>query len=74
LTHLGNFAKAAALLQSLAVRSLMEQAGGLGGGMVMLGGCDVDDAELFMTEVATNSDLHIDYIAGKLTAASNSSL
>lgn len=40
---------------------------------VELGEFDVDDAELFMNAVATNNDLQIDYIAGKLTGYSNSS-
>jgi death-on-curing protein len=33
---------------------------------VDLGDFDVDDAELFVNEVATDGDLQIDYIARKL--------
>jgi death-on-curing protein len=31
-----------------------------------LGGFDVDDAERFMTDVATNGAIEIEFIAGKL--------
>jgi death-on-curing protein len=78
-----NFAKAAALLQSLARNHALVDGNKrtawaaawtflyING--VILGDFDVDDAELFMNEVATNSDLQIDYIARKLPAYSSSS-
>jgi death-on-curing protein len=40
---------------------------------VALGDFDVDDAESFMNDVATNGDLDIDYIAGKLSSYAVSS-
>jgi death-on-curing protein len=78
-----NFAKAAALLQSLARNHALVDGNKrtawaaawtflyING--VELGEFEVDDAELFMNAVATNNDLQIDDIAGKLTAYSNSS-
>jgi death on curing protein len=79
-----DYAKAAALLQSLARNHALVDGNKrtawaaawtfLHINGVMLGEFDVDDAELFMNEVATDSDLQIDYIAGKLTVYSNSSL
>ena len=78
-----NFAKAAALLQSLARNHALVDGNKrtawaaawtflyING--VELGEFDVDDAELFMNAVAMNNDLRIDYIAGKLTGYSNSS-
>ena len=76
------FAKAAALLQSLA-RNHAPVDGNkrtawaaawvflyING--VALGDFDVDDAEAFINDVATNGELEIDHIAGRLTAYSNS--
>jgi death on curing protein len=78
-----DFAKAAALLQSLARNHALVDGNKrtawaaawtfLHINGVILCEFDVDDAELFMNEVATNGDLQIDYIASKLTAYSNSS-
>jgi death on curing protein len=79
-----DFAKAAALLQSLArnhalVDGNKQMAWATAWTFLhingfMLGEFDVDDAESFMNEVATNADLQIDYAASKLTAYANSSL
>ena len=79
-----NLAKAAALLQSLARNHALVDGNKrtawaaawtflyING--VTLGDFDVDDAERFMNEVATNGDVQIDYIARKLTTYANSSL
>jgi death-on-curing protein len=79
-----DFAKAAALLHSLARNHALVDGNKrtawaaawtfLHINGVTLGEFDVDDAELFMNEVATNGDLQIDYVVRKLTAYSNSSL
>ncbi|ABM12451.1 MULTISPECIES: type II toxin-antitoxin system death-on-curing family toxin [Mycolicibacterium] len=73
-----NFTKAAALLQSLARNHAL-----VDGNMPMawaaawiflhingisLGEFDVDDAEVFMNNVAINGDLEIDYVANKLNS------
>lgn len=78
-----HFAKAAALLQSLARNHALVDGNKrtawaaawtflyING--IALGDFDVDDAERFMNEVATNGDVQIDYIARKLTTYSHSS-
>jgi len=40
---------------------------------VALSDFDVDDAEIFMNDVATRSDLDIDYLASKLATYTDSS-
>ncbi len=79
-----NFAKAAALLQSLARNHALVDGNKrtawaaawtflyING--IPLGDFDVDDAERFINEVATNGDLQIDYVARKLATYCNSSL
>jgi death on curing protein len=78
-----NFAKAAALLQSLARNHALVDGNKrtawaaawvflyING--VALGDFDVDDAEEFVTEVATDGELDIAYIAGKLASYALSS-
>jgi len=73
-----NFAKAAALLQSLARNHALVDGNKrtawaaawvflyING--VTLGDFDVDDAEILMNDVATNGELEIGHIAGKLAA------
>lgn len=73
-----DFAKAAALLQSLARNHALVDGNKrtawaaawtflyING--VTLGDFDVDDAEAFMNDVATNGDLDIAYLAGKLAS------
>jgi death-on-curing protein len=73
-----DFAKAAALLQSLARNHAFVDGNKrtawaaawtflyING--VELGDFDVDDAELFMNDVATKGDIDIDYIAAKLSS------
>jgi death-on-curing protein len=73
-----DFAKAAALLQSLARNHALVDGNKrtawaaawtflyING--VALGEFDVDDAEAFMNDVATNGDLDIGYLAGKLAS------
>jgi death-on-curing protein len=73
-----DFAKAAALLQSLARNHAFVDGNKrtawaaawtflyING--VELGDFDVDDAELFMKDVATKGDIDIDYIAAKLSS------
>ena len=78
-----NFAKAAALLQSLARNHALVDGNKrtawaaawtfLYINAVALSDFDVDDAERFMNEAATNGDLQIDYIAHRLATYSNSS-
>jgi death on curing protein len=77
-----NFAKAAALLQSLARNHAFVDGNKrtawaaawtflyING--MPLGDFDVDDAELFMNEVATMGELEIGYIAGKLASYADS--
>ena len=77
------FAKAAALLQTLAHNHALVDGNKptawaaawtfsyING--VALGHVDVDDAELFMNDVATNGDLDIDCIVGKLSSYAVSS-
>jgi death-on-curing protein len=77
------FAKAAALLQSLARNHALIDGNKrtawaaawtflyING--VALGRFDVDDAEAFMNDLATNSDLDIEYIASKLTQYASAS-
>lgn len=72
-----DFAKAAALLQSLArnhalVDGNKRTAWGAAWTFLYINGIelvafDVDDAEIFMNNVATNNDIAIDHIAGKLS-------
>jgi death-on-curing protein len=78
------FAKAAALLQSLARNHALVDGNKrtawaaawtflyING--IALGRFDVDDAEGFMIDVATRGDLDLEYIAGKLTQYSSSPL
>jgi death-on-curing protein len=78
-----SFAKAAALLQSLARNHAFVDGNErtawaaawtflyING--VPLGDFDVDDAESFMNDVATNGQLDIEYIAGKLSSYASSS-
>ena len=78
------FAKAAALLQSLARNHALIDGNKrtawaaawtflyING--ITLGRFDVDDAEAFMIDVATRGDLDLEYIAGKLTRYSSSPL
>lgn len=71
-----DFAKAAALLQSLARNHALVDGNKrtawaaawtfLFINRVELSDFDVDDAEIFMNDVATDNELAIDYIAGKL--------
>jgi death-on-curing protein len=72
-----NFAKAAALLQSLArnyafVDGNKRTAWAAAWTFLQINGAelgefDVDDAEVFMNDVATNGDLDVDHIAHKLS-------
>ena len=72
-----DFAKAAALLQSLARNHAFVDGNKrtawaaawtfLHINGVELGDLDIDDAEAFMNDVATNGDLDVEYIAGKLS-------
>jgi death-on-curing protein len=78
------FAKAAALLQSLARNHALIDGNKriawaaawtflyING--ITLGRFDVDDAEAFMIDVATRGDLDLEHIAGKLTQYSSSPL
>ena len=78
------FAKAAALLQSLARNHALIDGNKrtawattwtfLYVNGITLGRFDVDDAEAFMIDVATRGDLDLEYIAGKLTQYSSSPL
>ena len=75
------FAKAAALLQSLARNHALIDGNKrtawaaawtfLYVNGIALGRFDVDDAEAFMIDVATRGDLDLEYIAGKLTQYSS---
>jgi death on curing protein len=76
------FAKAAALLQSLARNHALIDGNKrtawaaawtflyING--IALGRFDIDDAEAFMIDVATRGDLDLEYIAGKLTQYASS--
>jgi death-on-curing protein len=77
-----DFAKAAALLQSLARNHAFVDGNKrtawaaawtfLHINSVQLGDFDVDDAEIFMNTVATDGDLDIDHIASKLSSYASS--
>ncbi|QZT63599.1 type II toxin-antitoxin system death-on-curing family toxin [Mycolicibacterium austroafricanum] len=76
-----NFTKAAALLQSLARNHALVDGNKrtawaaawvfLHINGISLSEFDVDDAEVFMNNVAINGDLEIDYIADKLSSYAN---
>jgi len=78
-----DFAKAAALLQSLARNHALVDGNKrtawaaawtfLHINGAQLGDFDVDDAEMFVNNVATKGDLDIDYIASKLSSYAASS-
>jgi death-on-curing protein len=78
-----DFAKTAALLQSLARNHALVDGNKrmawaaawtfLHINGVELGDFDVDDAEVFMNDVASNGDLTVEYIAGKLSTYASSS-